>query len=123
MDVFDNMPSHKIDRFLQFYVLGANNSDEPSIDVTLSLQGMVVSGTIIGAGLYAKLQAASADAPGTAKIFADLIAESAEEQIYIHLQDAVLMMGTQMVPSKGSMLWRGRLDAVNGFFFGRIGFS
>lgn len=90
--------------------------------ITICVSGLLVSGIVISAKEYFKsnslLQAvdevSGANAPPPEKNLG-----------YIHLKNAHIMgAGQNSVPASGNgVLWRGRLDRVDGFFLGRVGFQ
>lgn len=41
---------------------------------------------------------------------------------YIHLKDAFVYHGNSSIPTSGTgVYWRGRIDRVDGFIFGKLG--
>ena len=90
--------------------------------VSLVVGGLIISGQIIGSGLYFEA-------------IRDQLERSSDEEeeapfelppldhkpSFIHLRDArVFHPGGSAVPSNEGIVWRGRLDSVDGFWFGKL---
>jgi hypothetical protein len=125
--------SQSQDNILEFFVKAANKHGF-SLDITLNVNGAVVSGTTISAHEYFEsLGKSFEDGNDISEEVAERLiqaSESAEEDSnsesneaisFIHLKNAKIYCGdSKSTPSKGKILWRGKLDQVNGFFLGKI---
>ncbi|MGG3572938.1 gas vesicle accessory protein GvpU [Bacillus gobiensis] len=118
------------DSTLEFFVK-ASNKHEFSLDITLNVNGSVVTGTIISAHEYFEMvsetfedgnEIAQKISEGLAKASESAKNSSQESDIgFIHLKNTRIYNGDgKGTPSKGDILWRGKLDQVDGFFLGRI---
>ncbi|CDQ19176.1 hypothetical protein SAMN05192559_101171 [Halobacillus karajensis] len=116
-----------MDNILQNFVKAANQGDF-SLDITLNVNGTLVTGTTVSAKKY--MQSLSGTFDGGNEISQKLseklsrtsdINYSQEEIRFIHLENAQVYNGdAQPTPSEGSFHWRGKLEEVDGFFLGRI---
>ncbi|ALC88584.1 gas vesicle protein GvpU [Bacillus sp. FJAT-18017] len=123
-----NQPEPK-DTVLELFVQAANNHGF-NLDITLNVKGAVVTGTIISARDYFEsLSGTVEDGSDVAEKLSDMLSnagesagsESQPEANYIHLKNANVYVGdSKPTPSKGDILWRGKLSEVDGFFIGRI---
>lgn len=117
------------DSVLEYFVK-ASNTGELALDITLNVNGSVVSGTMISAKEYfdalsGKLENGSEIAQ---KLSEELAAASEEvdsgngdEANFIHMKNTRVYCGdSKPTPSKGKILWRGKLDQIDGFFLGKI---
>jgi hypothetical protein len=96
-----------------------------TFDVTLNVGGMLVSGRLIGHDLFMRQfmggviddAIRSAVEEGKVPPF-----EETGERHFIHLENARFFMpGNVPIPTTGpGVLWRGRLDAVDGFTMGEL---
>ncbi|ALC83622.1 MULTISPECIES: gas vesicle accessory protein GvpU [Bacillus] len=118
------------DSTLEFFVK-ASNKHEFSLDITLNVNGSVVTGTIISAHEYFETvsetfedgnEIAQKISEGLVKASESAKNSSQESDIgFIHLKNTRIYNGDgKGTPSKGDILWRGKLDQVDGFFLGRI---
>ncbi|WP_270180328.1 gas vesicle accessory protein GvpU [Alkalihalobacillus sp. CinArs1] len=117
------------DSVLEFFVQASNKHDF-SLDITLNLKGAMVTGTLVSAGEYFSTLSESFEDEGdvSQKLSEELTkageaveGSSVKDAQFIHLKNARVYCGdTKPTPSKGSILWRGKLTEVDGFFLGRI---
>ncbi|WP_261131312.1 gas vesicle accessory protein GvpU [Bacillus sp. Marseille-Q3570] len=117
------------DSILEYFVKAANTGDF-SLDVTLNVNGSVISGTMISAKEYfEELSGKLEDGSEIAKKLSEDLAEASEaadshdggEANFIHLKNTRVYCGdSKPTPSKGKILWRGKLEQINGFFLGKI---
>lgn len=117
----------KNDALFEFLIYLVNNL-EITIGITVSLNGMVLSGTLISAKEYfAKFgkdfvsgfgvtdKSQSSDLENT---FIDMGAKVQDDTSgFFHMENVRLFVGSH--PVKGS-LWRGRISSVNGFVLGEL---
>ncbi|GGB35615.1 gas vesicle protein GvpU [Virgibacillus dakarensis] len=117
------------DNILEFFV-EASNKYGLSLDITLNLKGLVVTGTTISAKEY--FESLSEKFEGGKDIAQELSQQLAkagetagesnnEGANFIHLKNARIYCGdSHSTPSKGKIIWRGKLAEVDGFFLGKI---
>ncbi|MDY0394600.1 gas vesicle accessory protein GvpU [Virgibacillus halophilus] len=117
------------DNILEFFVTAANKHGF-ELDISLLVNGTIVSGTIIPA--YDYFDSLSESFEGGNDISQKLSeqlseagksAESgnSEEVHFIHLKNTRIYCGdSKPTPSKGKILWRGKLSEVDSFFLGKI---
>lgn len=113
------------DNILAFLVQATNKHDV-SIDITLNVNGAIVTGTIVSAKEYfVSLSETFEDGSEVAQQLSEKFAQAGEaidsedggEASFIHLKDAKVFCGSsKATPSKGAALWRGPLSDINGFF-------
>ncbi|WP_349407384.1 gas vesicle accessory protein GvpU [Pseudalkalibacillus sp. SCS-8] len=117
------------DSILEYFVR-ASNTEDLSLDITLNVKGALISGTMISAKEYfeilsGKLENGSKSAQKLSEEFA-AASDAAEKQDnrevdYIHMKNTRVYCGDRHpTPSKGKILWRGKLDQIDGFFPGKI---
>jgi len=134
--------SRTVDWFLQSLVSIVNN-ESANIPITLSVGGLLISGEMIGGKTYFNefarqfkdgfREISSQTATTIEESFKklgdvyDLIPTEAQAQAavpdprLIHLRNAqTYHSGGNPIPSEAGALWRGRLDAVDGFSLGRL---
>ncbi len=119
------------DSILEFFAQAANKHDF-SLDITLNINGAVVSGTTISAKEYFEsLSENFEDGNEIAQKLSEQLQEAGQSiengnggtdsVNFLHLKNAKVYCGdSKPTPSKGKILWRGSLDQVNGFFLGKI---
>ncbi|HET7657194.1 MAG TPA: gas vesicle accessory protein GvpU [Bacillales bacterium] len=117
------------DSILEFFVEAANQNGF-SLDITLNMKGSVVTGTTISAKEYFELLSEKFDGgKDIAQELSEQLAkasEAAEESHesganFIHLKNTRIYLGdSQPTPSKGKIVWRGKLNEIDGFFLGKI---
>ncbi|MEE4451446.1 gas vesicle accessory protein GvpU [Novosphingobium resinovorum] len=125
----------------QDWVLATIVSDAQTLGfeqaMTLQVNGLIVSGVMIGGAKYFELQTALVEPFATdemkvayymKEVFAtaaDLYKPEEEDEApsmptYIHLRNAQFFSpGQRPLPGEG-VLWRGRLSSVDGFSFGSL---
>lgn len=126
-----------IDWLLETLVIEANARKSDFIEITLLVQGSIVSGTLVGITEFYKATVGvfhrddGEPAAGTWGEFFSGLVRSAEEAItseeglskasYIHLKNArVFANGQQPLPSNQGVWWRGRLERVDAFWIGKL---
>jgi len=137
-----NTRSRAVDWFLQSLVSIVNN-ESASIPITLSVGGLLISGDMIGGKVYFNEFArqfkdgfkdiSSETAATIEKAFKRLgdVYDSIQKESQgsapipkphlVHLRDAqIYLSGASPTPSEKGVLWRGRLEAVDGFSLGRL---
>ncbi|KMY55839.1 gas vesicle protein GvpU [Bacillus sp. FJAT-27231] len=117
------------DSILEFFVQAANKHDF-SLDITLNIKGAVVTGTIISAQEYFdRLSRLFEDGDEVAQMLSEQLEDAGEaahaqdnaEAYFIHMKDTKVYCGdSKPTPSKGEILWRGKLSEIDGFFLGKI---
>lgn len=116
------------DGVLSTFVNAANNH-EFELDITLVTGGAVVTGTLVSAEEYFKELSESFE--GGNDVSEELgerfkqTSESASggegEAQFIHMKKTKVYLGdSKPTPSKGDILWRGKLSEVDSFFLGKI---
>lgn len=126
------MSSEKVtdkDNVLEYFVKASNTGDL-SLDITLNVNGAVVSGTMISAKEYFEALSGKLENGNdiSQKLSEELAAASEatddyndDEAHFIHLKNTRVYCGdSKPTPSKGKILWRGKLDQIDGFFLGKI---
>jgi hypothetical protein len=137
-----NTISGSVDCFLQSLV-SIVNDESASIPITLSVGGLLISGDMIGGKTYfnefarqfkdgfRNITSETASAIEEAfkrlgDVYDPIQKESQGGAIIpkprlIHLKDAqIYPSGASPAPSKKGVLWRGRLEAVDGFSLGKL---
>lgn len=117
------------DSVLEFFVQ-ASNKHGFALDITLNVNGAVVSGTMISAKEYFDtLSETFEDGSEVAQNLSEQLSRASEsieengsgEAHFIHLKNTKVYIGdSKSTPSKGQIIWRGKLSEVNGFFLGKI---
>ncbi|PZE19731.1 gas vesicle protein GvpU [Paenibacillus xerothermodurans] len=116
------------DSVLEFFVQAANKHDF-SLDITLNVKGAVVSGTMISAKEYfSTLSEAFEDGNDIAQFLSEQLGSAGQaaqandaEANFIHMKETKVYCGdSKPTPSKGKILWRGKLSEIDGFFLGKI---
>ncbi len=117
------------DNVLEYFVKASNTGDL-SLDITLNVNGAVISGTMISAKEYFEALSGKLENGNdiSQKLSEELAAASeatddfnADEAHFIHLKNTRVYCGdSKPTPSKGKILWRGKLDQIDGFFLGKI---
>ncbi|MDO7849906.1 hypothetical protein Q5H92_26340 [Hymenobacter sp. M29] len=130
-------PHEENDGFLQNIVCIVNEGYMKNVGIALQIGGLLVSGTIISGDAYfdklaEKMAAAAGDDEKSAAILRKYYGSfgetyrrkreaktfSPETTSYIHLEDCTFSGSAQL--ANLSTLWRGRISAVDGFFFSRL---
>ncbi|SHN23245.1 gas vesicle accessory protein GvpU [Gracilibacillus kekensis] len=117
------------DTILGFFVQATNKHDF-NLDITLNVNGALVSGTTISAQEYfEELSEAFEDGNEISKKISEQLVQASEEAetntnesaSFIHLKSTKVYCGdSKSTPSKGNILWRGKLSDIDGFFLGKI---
>ncbi|MFC4735072.1 gas vesicle accessory protein GvpU [Bacillus daqingensis] len=118
------------DVILQMMIEACNDNEDYTLPVTVNVNGSIISGDLIGAERYFTefKEAFDTDLDADKGIYeslekaAEKLSSGEEPEInYIHIADAKLFdeSGTAL-PSKGAVLWRGKLKEVDGFFLGKV---
>ncbi|MFG3422898.1 hypothetical protein ACGFZ2_29280, partial [Micromonospora sp. NPDC048063] len=109
-----------------------------TLGITLTVRGVVVTGTLIGRDEWAEgmaelLKSAGENGELLGSRILDVFRkldlnrtrdENSEPYSYIHLKDARYVAGHGLLPSPGSRVpvyWRGRLSEVSGWSLGTLG--
>lgn len=130
-------PHEEKDGFLQNVTCIVNEGYMANVGIALQIGGLLVSGKLISGDAYfdklaEKMAAAAGDDEKSAAIlrkyysaFGDTYRRKREDKTlspettsYIHLEDCIFSGSTQL--ANLSELWRGRISAVDGFFFSRL---
>lgn len=111
------------DVFLQTLV-SMNNSKCTEMPVTLIVGGSIVSGVLIDVKQYfesiGKQLSTDEETQKAVAKYSDLDTEKNWPPQYIHLKNARFLSSTGMVPANEGVLWRGKVNAVSGFTFGKF---
>lgn len=117
------------DSILEFFV-EASNKHGFTVDVTLNINGSVVTGTTVSAKEYfEKLSGKFENGKDIAQQLSEQLANAGETvennreegANFIHLKNTRIYCGdSNPTPSKGKILWRGKIDEIDGFFLGKI---
>ncbi|QUW20506.1 gas vesicle protein GvpU [Sporosarcina sp. Marseille-Q4063] len=124
-----NRSGHNKDNILEFLVQAANKHDF-NLDITLNVKGAVITGTLVSAKEYfSTLSATLEDGNDIAQKLSEQLDQAGEtaqnndetEANFLHMKDTKVYCGdSKPTPSKGEILWRGKLSEIDGFFLGRI---
>lgn len=101
------------------------NTSDFAVGITLNVHGLIITGELIGQTAYFQSIAQTLETaldPSTAREFAAHMQQHTRpKQIpCVHLRDARLVdTRGNTLPERGE-LWRGRADAVDGFFVGQL---
>ena len=117
------------DNILEFLVQAANKHDF-NLDITMNVKGAVITGTMISAKEYFRsLSESFEDGNDIAQMLSEQLNQAGEvaqnsddtEANFLHMKDTRVYCGdSKPTPSKGQILWRGKLSEIDGFFLGRI---
>ncbi|QGH37111.1 gas vesicle protein GvpU [Gracilibacillus salitolerans] len=117
------------DSILGFFVQATNKHDF-NLEITLNVNGALVSGTTISAQEYfEELSEAFEDGNEVSKKISEQLVQASEgaetstnESVsFIHLKNTKVYCGdSKSTPSKGNIIWRGKLSEIDGFFLGKI---
>lgn len=116
------------DSILEFFVEAANK-DDFSLDITLNVKGAVITGTMVSAQEYFHMLSETFEGGNeTAQMVSDQLEKAGEasrtnnaEAHFLHMKDTKVYCGdSKPTPSKGKILWRGKLSEIDGFFLGKI---
>ncbi|MGG1629317.1 gas vesicle accessory protein GvpU [Rossellomorea sp. NRS-1567] len=117
------------DSILEFFVQASNKHDF-SLDITLNVNGAVITGTLVSAKEYFdSLSETFEDGSEVAQKLSEELAKAGEsvdenqstEAHFIHLKNTKVYCGdSKPTPSKGKIMWRGKISEVDGFFLGKI---
>lgn len=116
------------DSILEFFVEAANK-DDFSLDITLNVKGAVITGTLVSAQEYFHMLSETFEGGNeTAQMVSDQLEKAGEasrtndtEAHFLHMKDTKVYCGdSKPTPSKGKILWRGKLSEIDGFFLGKI---
>ncbi|MDV2684656.1 gas vesicle accessory protein GvpU [Alkalihalophilus lindianensis] len=115
------------DSILQFLVRAANKENF-NVELTLNVGGAIVTGTMVSAKDYfSSLSERFEGGNEVADILSEQFAKAGEavdtsedsKGQFIHMKEAQVYCGdSNPTPSKGEVLWRGKLSAVDGFYLG-----
>ncbi|WP_338471537.1 gas vesicle accessory protein GvpU [Niallia sp. XMNu-256] len=117
------------DNILEFFVQAANKHNF-SLDITLNVKGAVITGTMVSAKEYFNtISKILEDGNEIAQAVSEQLGKAGEEAednmdseaYFIHMKNTKVYCGdSKPTPSKGEILWRGKLTEVDGFFLGKI---
>ncbi|WP_164214954.1 gas vesicle accessory protein GvpU [Virgibacillus sp. YIM 98842] len=117
------------DNILAYFAAAANKHDF-ELDISLLMKGAVVTGTLTSASYYfEELSKSFKDGSDVSRQLAEMLSETGKaaesgentEVQYIHLKNTKIYNGdNKPTPSKGKILWRGKLQEVDSFFLGKI---
>lgn len=117
------------DNILEFLVQAANKHDF-NLDITLNVKGAVITGTMISAKEYFRsLSGTFEDGNDIAQMLSEQLDQAGEVAQnsddtganFLHMKETKVYCGdSKPTPSKGQILWRGKLSEIDGFFLGRI---
>ena len=117
------------DSILEFFVQATNKHDF-TLDITLNVNGAVITGTMISAKDYFDtLSETFEDGSEVAQKLSEQLAKAGDavetngdsEAHFIHMKNTKVYCGdSKPTPSTGKILWRGKLSEINGFFLGKI---
>ncbi len=117
------------DNILEFFVQAANQHDF-ALDITLNVKGSVITGTMVSAKEYFDtLSETFEEGNEVAQLVSEELREAGEaaqnnngsEAYFIHMKNTKVYCGdSKPTPSKGEILWRGKLNEIDGFFLGKI---
>lgn len=117
------------DPILGFFVQATNKHDL-NLDITLNVNGALVSGTTISAKDYFDgVSETFEDGNDLSRKISEQLAKASEEAQsnnnesanFIHLKNTKVYCGdSKSTPAKGKILWRGSLNEIDGFFLGKI---
>ena len=130
----DNTPAK--DWFLQFLVNLANKN-QMELDMTLTVGGILVSGTLVGVRQYfddlSEYFASPFDSGTHSEVIKDTFkkigdqctcispSEQTDNPSYIHLKNTIFSDGKERITSgKTGVWWRGRISEVQGFTPGKL---
>ncbi|WP_181347934.1 gas vesicle accessory protein GvpU [Thalassobacillus sp. CUG 92003] len=116
------------DEMLTMFVEAANKHDF-ALDMTLNVNGSLVTGTTISAQHYFETIASDLNnGNDIAKAVGEKLSEAgnaAKDQnqggaTFVHLKNTQIYSGDAPIPSEGNFVWRGKIEEVDGFFLGKI---
>lgn len=138
VEIKQAIEGQSVDWYLQTLVQLCNRTGL-EIGITLNIGGSVISGLLIGGKRYfedfAKEFSDAWDGPDKEDIRAAFAQHGAiydkpsatdqDEQVspsvqYIHLANARVFTTNQPLPSNRGVLWRGKINAVSGFWLGQL---
>ncbi|QAS54685.1 gas vesicle accessory protein GvpU [Halobacillus litoralis] len=116
-----------MDNLLKNFVKAANQHDF-SLDITLNVDGALITGKTVSAQKYLEyLSNNFEDGNEISQTLSEQLAEASQREYdhddvqYIHLENAQVYNGdSQPTPSEGDFYWRGKLQEIDGFFLGKI---
>lgn len=117
------------DSVLEFFVNAANKHSF-ALDITLNVKGAVISGTLVSAKEYFETMSETfEDGSEIAQKLSEQLSEASAavdssdgaEAHFLHLKNTKVYCGdSKSTPSRGQILWRGKLHEIDGFFLGKI---
>lgn len=119
--------NYSCDDILQAFI-EATNKYHFSLDISLTINGSIITGTLISAEEYFEILTKTFKKGNkVSKAFSEKFKNASKANFsestvdYIHMKDAKIFLGSNKpIPSKGSTIWRGNLKEIDGFFLGKI---
>ena len=121
--------SNEKDSILEFFTQASNKHDF-ALDITLNVNGAIVTGTTISAKEYFDtLSDSIGDGNEVAQKLSEELANAGQsledasdtQTNFIHLKNTKVYLGdSKPTPSQGKIIWRGKMSEVDGFFLGKI---
>jgi len=133
----DDMFRRDADWMLQSLILALSNSEGIGPPLTLSMRGIIITGTLISESKYFKLLGNSIrNQDDTTNLFHDIAEKSSSirkktlkknpvEEIskvnYFHLKDAHFILSYRSaIPYGEGILWRGKIKSIDGYYWGSL---
>jgi hypothetical protein len=132
------------DWFLEYFVKLVNES-EASLTISLVIGGSIITGELVGVKTYfagLAREIANATSAELGQVFIDRFSDFAEVSMtntdndnsnsdeivaptrFIHLRNAKIVQSREgALPDNHGVWWRGKIQAVDGFFIGAINFE
>ncbi len=117
------------DSILEFFTHASNKHDF-ALDITLNVNGALITGTTISAKEYFDtLSDSIGNGNDVAQKLSEKLADAGQslentgdsQTNFIHLKNTKVYLGdSKPTPSQGKIVWRGKLSDVDGFFLGKI---
>ncbi len=111
---------------LQVIVQVVNENPGSVVDMTLAVNGLLVTGTVVANAEWFRIMEEQVRAASDG--LANLLGEMGERldpaeglPQFVHMVDVGYFVASEAIPADCDALWRGRLDAVDGWSIGRVG--
>lgn len=114
------------DLALQVIVQVVNENPGSVVDMTLAVNGLLVSGTVVASVEWFRImeERMRAASDGLAYLISEMgerLDPAEELPQFVHMLDVGYFVAGEAVPADCDALWRGRLDGVDGWSIGRLG--